>query len=94
MAEIREGAGPYKASVALSSPVFGYALGSLAADWLEGKSVPQAMDVLPVALTKDNLAQYEADLADPGSGLQRSRCGATPISRCTATSATTRATST
>jgi ribose transport system substrate-binding protein len=65
--EIREGAGPYKASVALSSPVFGYALGSFAADWLEGKSVPQAMDVLPVALTRDNLAQYEADQADPGA---------------------------
>ena len=65
--EISEGAGPYKASVALSSPVFGYALGSFAADWLEGKSVPQAMDVLPIALTRDNLAQYEADLADPGA---------------------------
>jgi ribose transport system substrate-binding protein len=65
--EIREGVGPYKASVALSSPVFGYALGSFAADWLEGKAVPQAMDVLPVALTRDNLAQYEADLADPGA---------------------------
>jgi ribose transport system substrate-binding protein len=65
--EIREGASPYKASVALSSPVFGYALGSFAADWLEGRSVPQAMDVLPVALTRDNLAQYEADLADPGA---------------------------
>ena len=47
--------------------MFGYALGSFAADWLEGKSVPQAMDILPVALTKDNLAQYEADQADPGA---------------------------
>ena len=65
--EIREGASPYRASVALSSPVFGYALGSFAADWLEGKSVPQAMDLLPIALTKDNLAQYEADQSDPGA---------------------------
>ncbi|MEQ1771413.1 MAG: sugar ABC transporter substrate-binding protein [Devosia sp.] len=66
VAEIKRG-GPYKASVALSSPVFGYALGWFAADWLAGKSVPQAMDILPLALTKDNLAQYEADQANPGA---------------------------
>ncbi len=67
VAEISAGNGPYKASVALSSPVFGYALGSLGADWLEGRSVPQAMDVLPIALTSDNLASYEADQRDPGA---------------------------
>ncbi len=67
IAEIRTPDSPYKASVALSSPVFGYALGMLAADWLEGKSVPQAMDILPVALTTSNMAQYEADQADPGA---------------------------
>jgi ribose transport system substrate-binding protein len=63
--EIKTGGGPYKTSVSLNSPVFGYALGWFAADWLEGKSVPQAMDILPIALTSENLAQYEADLADP-----------------------------
>ena len=47
IAEIRKGDGPYKASVALSSPVFGYAMGQYAADWLDGKSIPQAMDILP-----------------------------------------------
>jgi ribose transport system substrate-binding protein len=66
VAEIRKG-GPYKASVALSSPVFAYAMGQHAADWLEGKSVPQAMDVLPTALSARNIAQYEADLANPGA---------------------------
>jgi len=50
----------------LASPVFGYAMGQHAADWLEGKSVPQAMDVLPRALTIATIAQYERDLADPG----------------------------
>jgi ribose transport system substrate-binding protein len=65
VAEIRKG-GPYKASIALSSPVFGYAMGQHAADWLEGRSIPQAMDILPTALSLANLAQYEADLADPG----------------------------
>ena len=47
-----------------ASPIFGYALGQQAADWLEGKSVPQAMDILPKALTLGNIAQYEADVAD------------------------------
>jgi ribose transport system substrate-binding protein len=66
VAEIRKG-GPYKASIALASPVFGYAMGQHAADWLEGKSIPQAMDILPSALSLANLAQYEADVGDPAA---------------------------
>ncbi|OBQ70977.1 sugar ABC transporter substrate-binding protein [Mesorhizobium erdmanii] len=65
VAEITKGDSPYKASISLSSPVFGYAMGQFAADWLEGKSIPQAMDILPIALTSNNIAQYEADLANP-----------------------------
>ena len=67
VSEIKAGNGPYKASIALSSPVFGYAMGQYGADWLEGKTVPQAMDIRPVTLTKDNIAQYEADLARPAT---------------------------
>lgn len=67
VAEIKRGGGPYKASVSLNSPVFGYAMGQHGADWLEGKSIPQAMDILPRALTVENLAQYEADLVDPAA---------------------------
>jgi ribose transport system substrate-binding protein len=66
VAEIKAG-GPYKASVSLASPVFGYAMGQHAADWLAGKSIPQAMDILPRALDADDMAAYEADLADPGA---------------------------
>lgn len=65
VSEIKKADSPYKASISLSSPVFGYAMGQHAADWLEGKSIPQAMDILPSALTGSNLAQYEADLKDP-----------------------------
>jgi len=65
--EIRSGNSPYKASIALNSPVFGYAMGHYGADWLDGKSVPQAMDILPIALTTENLAAYEADLHDPAA---------------------------
>jgi ribose transport system substrate-binding protein len=66
VAEIRLG-GPFKASVSLASPIFSYAMGQHAADWLEGKSVPQAMDILPRALTVLNLDAYERDVADPGA---------------------------
>lgn len=67
VSEIKDPASPYKASISLASPVFGYAMGQFAADWLQGKSIPRAMDILPVALTRNNIAQYEVDLADPAS---------------------------
>lgn len=65
IAEIKTGISPYKATISLNSPVFAYAMGQHAADWLDGKSIPQAMDILPVALDKETIAQYERDLADP-----------------------------
>jgi ribose transport system substrate-binding protein len=65
VAELKKG-GEYKASISLASPVFGYAMGYHAADWLEGKSIPKALDVLPVMLSTENIAAYEADMADPG----------------------------
>ncbi len=64
--EIKKG-GPYKVSISLASSVFGYAMGQHGADWLEGKSIPQAMDILPSPLTLGNIAQYENDLANPGA---------------------------
>jgi ribose transport system substrate-binding protein len=67
VAEIKKGNSPYKASISLASPVFGYAMGQHAADWLEGKSIPQAMDILPFALNANNIAQYEHDTANPGA---------------------------
>jgi len=65
VSEIKKGNSPYRISISLASPVFGYAMGQHAADWLEGKSIPQAMDILPSPLTAANIAQYEADLANP-----------------------------
>jgi len=64
--EIKAG-GPYKASVSLASPIFSYAMGQHAADWLEGKSIPQGMDILPKTLTLNNIAGYAADVADPAA---------------------------
>ncbi len=65
VAELRLPDSPYKASVSLASPVFGYALGQYSADWLEGKVVPQAMDILPSLLTRDNVDQYQGDISHP-----------------------------
>ncbi len=67
IAELKKNGGAYKASISLNSPVFAYALGQKAADWLEGKSVPQAVDILPRALTSTNIADYEADWLNPAS---------------------------
>ena len=67
VAEIKKGDSPFKASISLASPIFGYAMGQQAADWLEGKSIPQAMDILPRALTRGNIADYERDMANPGA---------------------------
>jgi ribose transport system substrate-binding protein len=71
IAEIKKG-GSYKTTITLNSPVFGYAMGQHAADWLEGQSIPQAMDILPRAVSAGNLAAYEIDLADPASVYQDS----------------------
>ncbi|HEY8381422.1 MAG TPA: substrate-binding domain-containing protein [Microvirga sp.] len=67
LVELRKPDSPYRTSISLSSPVFGYAMGQHAADWLEGKSIPQAMDILPRALTQETLAQYEEDGRNPGA---------------------------
>jgi ribose transport system substrate-binding protein len=67
VAELRKPGSPYKTSISLASSIFGYAMGEHAADWLEGKSVPQAMDTLPIALNAENLSRYEADVADPAA---------------------------
>jgi len=64
--EIKKG-GSYRISISLASSVFGYAMGQHAADWLDGKSIPQAMDILPSALTAGNIRQYEADLENPAA---------------------------
>lgn len=66
VAEIKAG-GPYKATVSLASPIFAYAMGQHAADWLEGKVIPQAMDILPFELNDATIAAYEADIADPAA---------------------------
>lgn len=67
VAEIKSGSSPYKTTVSLNSPVFAYAMGQHAADWLEGKSIPKAMDILPSVITADNVESYEADLNDPAA---------------------------
>lgn len=47
--KIREG-GPYKASFAFAYPMMGYAWGQYAADWLDGKTIPQVMQFNAIEL--------------------------------------------
>lgn len=49
LAEIVKG-GPYKASFAFAYNLMGYAWGEFAADWGEGKSIPQVMVFTPIQL--------------------------------------------
>jgi ribose transport system substrate-binding protein len=66
IAEIKAG-GAYKVTVSLASPIFGFAMGQQSADWLEGKFIPQAMDILPMELNAETIPQYETDVADPAA---------------------------
>lgn len=66
VAELAQADSPYKVSISLASSIFGYAMGQQAADWIEGRSIPRAIDVLPFPLTNANLGAYKADMADPG----------------------------
>jgi ribose transport system substrate-binding protein len=61
------GGGPYRTSHGFAWQVLGYAYGAYAADWLEGRSVPRALLVPPVALTRDTIPQYNADMARAGA---------------------------
>lgn len=47
--KIRAG-GPYRASFAFAYPLMGYAWGQFAADWLDGKSIPQVMQFNAIEL--------------------------------------------
>lgn len=65
ISEMKSG-GPYKATVSLASPIFGYALAQYSADWLEGRSVPQGLDILPTLLSRETVGQFESDALNPG----------------------------
>ena len=94
VAEIKKGDSPYKASIALSSPVFGYAMGEYARRLARGQK-RSAGD--GYAAHRADPRQHRPVRGRPGRSGQRSlptRSARRPTSRCTATSATTRATST
>lgn len=54
---------PYRVSIGLGVPLFGYALGHYMADWLEGRNVPQVVWFTPQALTSvQAIERYQAAL--------------------------------
>jgi ribose transport system substrate-binding protein len=63
LAEIEKG-GPYKASFAFAYNLMGYAWGQYAADWIEGKTVPQVMVFRPIQLdSKAAIANFNAAMS-------------------------------
>lgn len=62
LARVREG-GVYRASFAFAYPLMGYAWGQFAADWLEGKPIPQVMQFNAIELNSpETIDQFEADM--------------------------------
>ncbi|WP_326828819.1 sugar ABC transporter substrate-binding protein [Streptosporangium sp. NBC_01810] len=62
LAEVRK-SGAYKASFAFAYPLMGYAWGQFAADWLEGKPIPQVMQFNAIELNSaETIDKYRADM--------------------------------
>jgi ribose transport system substrate-binding protein len=62
LAAVRKG-GPYKASFAFAYPLMGYAWGQFAADWFEGKPIPQVMALNAIQLDSGTtIDKFQADM--------------------------------
>ncbi|MDQ3249387.1 MAG: sugar ABC transporter substrate-binding protein [Chloroflexota bacterium] len=62
--KIRAG-GAYKASFAFAYPMMGYAWGQYAADWVEGKSIPQVQQFNAIELSSpETIDAFEAAMAN------------------------------
>lgn len=62
LAEVRK-SGAYKASFAFAYLLMGYAWGQFAADWLEGKPIPQVMQFNAIELNSaETIDKYRADM--------------------------------
>jgi ribose transport system substrate-binding protein len=66
LAEVKKGE-LFKADIAFPNAIYQYAVGQLACDWIEGKSVPQVLNVQLVPVTADNVDAYIAANADPAA---------------------------
>ena len=66
LAAVEKG-GPYKASFAFAYPLMGYAWGQFAADWLEGKSIPQVMQLDAIELHISDLRSEGREVPKPTS---------------------------
>jgi ribose transport system substrate-binding protein len=63
LAEVGKG-GIYRASFAFAYPLMGYAWGQFAADWLDGKPIPQVMQFNAIELNSpESIATYKSDMA-------------------------------
>lgn len=69
-----EAGGPYKASFAFAYPLMGYAWGQFAADWLEGKSIPQVMQLNAIELNStETIEAFQAAMGSVTETWQQSK---------------------
>jgi ribose transport system substrate-binding protein len=61
---VRSGDSPYKAVFAFPMQAIGWAWGQFAADWLEGKSIPQVIELGTVTLdSPESVEKFEGDMS-------------------------------
>lgn len=67
---VKEG-GVYRASFAFAYPLMGYAWGQFTGDWLEGKPIPQVIELSAIELNSaDKITKFESDMDDVKSTWQ------------------------
>jgi ribose transport system substrate-binding protein len=61
----------FRTDMAFPNGVYEYAVGQLCCDWIEGKSVPQVMDVNLFPITKANIDSFLTDDRNPRAAYKR-----------------------
>jgi len=61
--------GAYRTSHGFGWQIMGYVIGQRSCDWIEGKSIPRALLIPPVELTKATIDTYNTDMAQPAEVL-------------------------
>jgi ribose transport system substrate-binding protein len=66
LAEVKKGE-LFRADIAFPNGIYQYAVGQLACDWIEGKSVPQVLNIHLVPVTAENVDAFVAANSDPAA---------------------------
>jgi ribose transport system substrate-binding protein len=64
--EVKKG-GLFRADIAFPNGIYQYAVGQLACDWIEGKSVPQVLNIHLVPVTPENVDAFVESNSNPAA---------------------------